>query len=299
MWQCSAEPGSSGVTAPMPTQWTDKLPCAASGRVILRFYGGIDGAVVTKRNRNITPLMSNVAETMAIDLSCQVVVEDFDRIANQRKVFRRVDKYTVPGGIARETLSLEGKVSDMDRYVEHVITQPANLVGGITKIKINDMTGNAHESLDDRWTGAELLVREISLTQGGTKVFTVSGANLERADGFAAEQWQDDQGAYHWRGNAEQEGWRMHSGAWVEVSVDLPAGDYMLTIELGTALLENNKKDAMTAMVSARALQNQHKTESGKAVRQQIADILRRTTSRQPASQEVAAMMNLSEKERL
>ena len=257
------------------------------------FYGGIDGAVVTKRNRNITPLMSNVAETMAIDLSCQVVVEDFDRIAKQRRVFRRVEKYTVPGSIARETVSLEGKVSSMDRYVDHVITQPATLVGGTTKIKVNDMTGNAHESIDDRWTGAELLVREISLTQGGTKVFTVSGANLERADGFAAEQWQDDQGAYHWRGNAEQEGWRMHSGAWVEVSVDLPAGDYMLTIELGTALLENNKKDAMTAMVSALALENHHKTESGKNIRQQIADILRRATSRQPAYQEVTAMMTL------
>ena len=40
------------------------------------FYGGIDGAVVTRRNRDMTPLMANVAESMAIDLSCQVVVED-------------------------------------------------------------------------------------------------------------------------------------------------------------------------------------------------------------------------------
>jgi len=260
------------------------------------FYGGIDGAVVTKRNRDMTALMSNVAETMAIDLSCQVVVEDFDRIVKQRKVFRRVDKYTVPGDIVRETVSLEGKVSDWDRHVEHVITQSAKLVGGATKIKINDMTRDTHESMDGQWTGAELLVREISLKQGGAKVLTIAGADFERADGFAAEQWRDDEGAYHWRGNAEQKGWRMHSGAWVEVSVDLPAGEYTLAIELGTAMLENNKNDAMTAMVSARALQNQHKTESGKAVRQQIADILRRTTSRQPASQEVTAMMNLLKK---
>ena len=257
------------------------------------FYGGIDGAVVTKRNRDMTPLMSNVAETMAIDLSCQVVVEDFDRLSKQRKVFRLVDKYTVPGSIARETVSLAGKVSSMGQYVEHEITQPAKLVGGITKIKINDMTGNAHESIDDQWTGAELLVREISLKQGGDKVLTISGADFERADGFAAEQWRDDEGTYHWRGNAEQKGWRMHPGAWVEVSVDLPAGDYTLAIELGTALLENNKKDAMTAMVSALALENQHKTESGKDIRQQIAGILRRATSREPAYQEVTAMMTL------
>ena len=85
----------------------------------------------------------------------------------------------------------------------------------------------------------------------------------------------------------------MHSGAWVEVAVDLPAGDYTLAIELGTALLENNKKDAMTAMVSALAQENQHKTESGKNIRHQIADIMRRATSRQPAHQEVTAMMTL------
>ena len=43
------------------------------------FYGGIDGAVVTERNRTITPLMANLTETLATDLACQIVIEDFNR----------------------------------------------------------------------------------------------------------------------------------------------------------------------------------------------------------------------------
>ena len=59
------------------------------------FYGGIDGAAVTQRNRQLTPLMSNVTEKMAVDLACQVVLEDFTA-PEQRQVFTHMDKNTDP-----------------------------------------------------------------------------------------------------------------------------------------------------------------------------------------------------------
>ena len=64
------------------------------------FYGGIDGAVVTTRNRELTPLMSNLTEAMAIELSCQAVVQDFQRPRNERRVFTHLDRNTMPGQLA-------------------------------------------------------------------------------------------------------------------------------------------------------------------------------------------------------
>ena len=58
------------------------------------FYGGIDGAVVTTRNRDITPLMANLTESMATELACQIVIEDFNRPLGERLVFQDVDRTT-------------------------------------------------------------------------------------------------------------------------------------------------------------------------------------------------------------
>jgi hypothetical protein len=60
------------------------------------FYGGIDSATVTKRNREKTPLMANVIEKMAAELACQIVLEDFSRPQDERKIFTAVEKTTGP-----------------------------------------------------------------------------------------------------------------------------------------------------------------------------------------------------------
>ncbi len=65
------------------------------------FYGGIDGAVVTTRNREITPLMSNLTESMAADLACQIVIQDFNRPTNERLVFGHVERNTTSSTASR------------------------------------------------------------------------------------------------------------------------------------------------------------------------------------------------------
>ena len=257
------------------------------------FYGGIDGAVVTQRNRDMTPLMSNVAEAMAIDLSCQVVLEDFDRQPDKRRVFRHLSKHVVPGGIASVTQSLEGNVADMDKVIDHVITMPARLVKGPTKLTVSDLTQRAHDSTDGNWTGAELLVRSISLRQNGADVLHVRGRDFPSNRGLNADRWQDDEGNYHWRGHADSKGWRLHSGAWVEVEVEVPPGEYELRVELGTSLMMNNINDSMTARLGARATRNLGQTADGKIIKQQISSILRRATSRTPSRHEVSNLFSL------
>ena len=257
------------------------------------FYGGIDGAVVTRRNRDMTPLMANVAESMAIDLSCQVVVEDFDRELNQRLVFRGLSKETVPGGIASDTRALPGTVQDMSNFVDHTVEVPVRLVAGPTRLFVHDLTRQTHESTDGNWTGAELLVRSISLRQQGADVIHIEGRDFSIENGLAADRWQDDNGNYHWRGHADFEGWRLHPGAWVEVEVDLPPGEYQLRVELGSALMANNVNREMTARVAARATRNLGQTKDGQLIRREIASLLTRATNRTPSFNDVTSLLYL------
>lgn len=256
------------------------------------FYGGIDGAVVTKRNRNLTPLMSNVAESMAIDLSCQVVIEDFNRPRSERKVFRRVDRDTVPGEIIRTQATLRGKVDDMGQMVTHTVKYDARFVGGATKLMVTDLTRDSHESVDGNWTGAELIVRSITLLRNGAAVKRYLGEDFPQTLGFSADQWTDDEGRQHWRGHADSDGWRMHPGAWVEIETDLGAGDYEVMVELGSSLMRNNVNDEMTTGLSATATKNIGQTASGKAARRQISDIVRNAFHRSPTNAEIQAMLN-------
>lgn len=285
-WGDGTNPHTIGLETAFTGQWA---PYKA-------FYGGIDGAIVTRRNRDMTPLMSNVAESMAIDLSCQVVVEDFDRPQDQRLVFRKISKDTVPGGIVNEIKELSGTVSDMDSLVDHVIEMPARLVAGPTKLTVHDLTRQAHDSTDGNWTGAELLVHSIALSQGGADVVRLYGRDFSEENGLVADRWQDEDGVYHWRGHADEGGWRLHPGAWVEVEVDLPPGEYQLRVELGSALMDNNVNDAMTARVAARATRNLGQTADGKLIRQQIASLLRRATSRVPSQRQVSALLSVLDK---
>ena len=59
----------------------------------------------------------------------------------------------------------------MDSLVDHVIEMPARLVAGPTKLTVHDLTRQAHDSTDGNWTGAELLVHSIALSQGGAALF--------------------------------------------------------------------------------------------------------------------------------
>jgi hypothetical protein len=105
------------------------------------FYGGIDGAGVTARNREMTPLMSNLTEAMAMELACQVVVQDFQRPRKERHIFTHVDRRTTPGQLATVEAVLPGKVADLSNVALHQVTIPISTVSGPTRLRISDVTG--------------------------------------------------------------------------------------------------------------------------------------------------------------
>lgn len=258
------------------------------------FYGGIDGAVVTERNREMTPLMASLTESMASDLACQVAAEDFNRASGERIVFTDVDRYRVPGELAHLQKELAGKVPDMGRRKTHSLKVSVTTVAGPTRVRIDDLTFNSHESVDGNWTTADLTVEEILFRQGGRTIRRIEGERLTSKSGFFADRWEDEDGELHWRGHAQNGvGWTMHSNAWVEVETTLPPGNYDVEVRLGTALLENNVKEAMRVRLSVAATENIEQTASWATFAGQVQSLASRALNRQLSDDEIRQMVEL------
>ena len=256
------------------------------------FYGGIDGAGVTVRNREMTPLMSNVTEAMAVELACQVVIEDFQRPREERRVFTDVDRTTTPGQLAMLEVSLPGKVRDYGSVATHEPSVSASTVSGPTRLRISDITRNSYESLDGQGTNADLVIRKIEIRDGNTLLKRIEADEIPAQPDFEIQHWHDDQGNSGPRGQYEEGiGWVLHEQAWVEFSFDLLPGNYEVKLFLGTQLFENHVKDAMVAAISLTATENFEETPAGQAIKSQIASIFLKAAHRRPSQDQLNSMM--------
>ncbi len=71
-------------------------------------YGGINSESVTTRVRDITPLMSTVAQTYALESSCPIIMREFGLPDSLRKLFGGITQNTLPllqGSITHELTS--------------------------------------------------------------------------------------------------------------------------------------------------------------------------------------------------
>jgi len=71
-------------------------------------YGGIDSEGVTKRTENITSIMSQIALTQAAEMSCPIVVDDFAKPDEERRLFAGLSKYDTPLLINNVTHNVSG-----------------------------------------------------------------------------------------------------------------------------------------------------------------------------------------------
>ena len=258
------------------------------------FYGGIDGAAVTERNREFTPLMSNLTESMATELACQIVVQDFNLDQDERKVFPLVDRADQPGQLINTEKQLRGKVSNMNQTRPHSVSELFTAVGGPLRLKVSDLTRDSHRSVDSDWSSAELVVKALVIRSGGTVIRRIAGDRLPVQPGFSADVWWDEDGNRHWRGHVEDGvGWRMHPGAWVELSTTLAPGDYELQVQLGSSLRSNNVNDHMLAQVLATATENIEATASGQLFYEQIKALLESSLQRPTSDEQVTRMLNV------
>ena len=111
----------------------------------------------------------------------------------------------------------------------------------------------------------------------------VSGVDLPEMDGFDADLWRNDEGESGWRGyvNGAAGGWTFHQGgAWVAFDADLPAGNYLVEVQLATRLWSNNLNDSMRVEIQFSARDNVEQTRSAQLVNAQMRDLYKRATNR-------------------
>jgi hypothetical protein len=268
-----------------------------SGAEFRGFYGGIDGATVLRRNREFTALMSNVAESMATELACLVVAEQFNLPAYERTIFKGIDRSTQAGTISNSMHSLPGQVpvEQYSEVVEHSIKEQVTLVGGGIAIGINDLTSESYNSVDQENTNADVTIIEIVFTKNGYVHKRILGTELSFQASFESDTWQDEDGNIWPRGQVDRDagGWQMHENAWVRIGTSLPAGDYEVEWRLGTTLFDNHVNDEMVVQTTITARENIDKTLSMQLLRAELQSLYLNATNRPLTEEATDNLLNL------
>lgn len=98
-------------------------------------FGGIDSDGIVKRAEEVNSIMAQVALTHAAEMSCGIVLEDFVRADNERKLFSGFDKNMLPSFIGGTETTLSGV------YYENYSTNSVEInlpVGSNSIVLINE-----------------------------------------------------------------------------------------------------------------------------------------------------------------
>ena len=259
------------------------------------FYGGIDGAVVTTRKRELAPLMSNVVERMATELACEVVAEDFSKAGANRSTFKLVDRDTVPGVILTEESQLAERTTQDEGYKSETLNFRFTAPGGTVRLRFRDETFDAGMSTDGAWTGARVIVDQVVIRQGARLILRDAGADFPGNNAFSTGPlFFDEFGAAKQMGEVNEGGWKLYSNrSWVAYDTYLNAGEYELEVSVRYLLLDNNVNEAMTLRTTVTANENLRDTASGQIVMRQITSMIADATSRPISEADAGRLMEV------
>ncbi len=260
----------------------------ASWSGLSTFYGGIDGAAVTIRNRSLTPLMSNVTELMATELSCQVVLDEFYKDPADRTLFTQVDRYMDPSRLSFVESTLGERYNQIDGendvYEERV---SFNTTGGQVALKVAEVTPNGCiqeiEGDDNSWICVHGGVRSVALYRNGELLEDIQWDEFEESGRFTPEYYFDDQTQQD-----EIRGWfdewqrffYGHTTSSFELSYELDAGDYEFVVEIGTLLPSNHPESGVVIQTSVHADGFDPSSVDGQKIMAQLEDLYLRATNR-------------------
>ena len=272
----------------------NKSRLTGSGADYRVFYGGMDGATVTTRKRELTPLMTNVVERMAAELACMATAEDFHRAQDARSIFQLVDRDTVPGLLLADISHLEEKAAQGERWDSKTLNHRLQTPGGTVKIRFRDETFDSRNSADGSPTKIRLIVDEVLIRRGTQLISRDTGEALSRKSTFmTGPRLVDENGTVRARGEVDEGGWSFHDRAWLSYEVHLNPGEYDLEVRVRYSLLDNNINNSIELSTTAFALENFDGTESAEVVMQQISRVLSDATSRQVNTEEVKRLMRV------
>jgi hypothetical protein len=257
------------------------------------FYGGIDSAAVTKRNREKTPLMSNVSEKMAVELACQVVLEDFARPQAERRVFTEVEKTISPMSLGAETYSLEhGNPSGTGiSYQVYERSLDFDAGDGGVSITLQDQTNpsciqDEENSTEDEWRGwcRNVGVASVEVYKSGRLVESLSADEFENSDVFVPQIYTNNETGESFRsgwfgGHDGKTAFYPWSGWGFTLNFDLSKGDYELKVELVSKVDDGYPDlDALTAEASIVSRSFDASSASARAVGDQLDALYLRAT---------------------
>ena len=81
-------------------------------------YGGIDSRNVTRRADQMSPLMFNIAEKMALETACEVVVRDFAEAPAERRMLGNTRRLTTPESTLVAQVAAEVPLAEFSTVIE-------------------------------------------------------------------------------------------------------------------------------------------------------------------------------------
>ncbi len=137
------------------------------------FYGGIDGFALKVRARMLTPLMSNVATTHALESSCPIVLGDFIRADDKRLLFAGLSPWTTPLTEQAGSMLLTSK-SETDFQS---VTLPVDLQSGTHQVVLSllndacDFSTNANACKSDK----NLVINTLTIKRPNGQLIQMNG----------------------------------------------------------------------------------------------------------------------------
>lgn len=146
-------------------------------------YGGIDARNVTRRADNMSSIMFNIAEKMALSSACEIVSREFDLPSGERRLFTEIEATTTPTTRVLESQSLAVANSDLQTVLN--VTQEIEagskaIIVSFTNDFYSETEGNRDAHLDRieiTQPDGQVTTIEFETAPEGTQVYGCGNAN--------------------------------------------------------------------------------------------------------------------------
>ena len=137
------------------------------------FYGGIDGFVLKKRARALTPMMTNVASAHALETSCPIVLGDFIRPDTQRFLFNGLSPWVTP--LTEQTVTAQMSSTSETDFKPFTLT--ATLPAGSKQVVLTTVNDACDYSASATTCKANknLVINTISIKNPNGQTTTLAG----------------------------------------------------------------------------------------------------------------------------
>lgn len=223
------------------------------------YYGGIDSQAVTKRSTEMTPLMSTVAMTHALESACPIVLREFILPDENRRLFSGIDEFMSP--LSEQSIQVTVESVDENDFREFNLS--LNMSAGPKELQIefiNDYC-DYDESEQVCITDRNVFVDYISIQSPGSSVATVIQATESN---IIFEDCQGPQGASNW-------------GIYCAGGIRFPfsaatTGDYVIKARLSAS---RSGDELANVIIAVQSLADAYQSQSAGAIaiRQKLIDL--------------------------